>query len=157
MFKSKLIIFDKSIYFNYFIKDKYEAGIILEGWEVKSVRCGNVQISNSYVDVRNSEPWLVNCLISPTTSISSHESIEITRKKKLLLHKKEIMYLLGMRKLAKYSIILSKLYWKNNIIKAELCLCIGKSTYDKRHSLKNKDWSLSKEQILKSNSKYIFT
>ena len=136
---------------NYYIEDRYEAGIALTGTEIKSIRNGKCNIKDSYAIIKNYEVYLLNTHISPYEqgNIFNHEE---TRTRKLLLHKKEILKLNNKITLEGYTLIPLKIYFKNGLAKVELGLCKGKHTYDKKESLKEKD--IKRE--LSKNNKYSF-
>lgn len=129
----------KKISYNYFIKNKYEAGIILLGWEVKCVRIYGFNLTGSYVCINN---IFDVCLIGSSINSSYfvlNDSINKTRNRHLLLKKKEILYLYSALKIKGYTLIPSMVYWKKSFLKIELSLCLGKKLFDKRQILKNKD------------------
>ncbi len=132
------IIFNK-INYNYFIKDKYEAGIVLHGWEVKSLRSKSVQIINSYITLKKNELWLLGLFISPLKSTCNHVDIISNRKRKLLLKKKEIRYLSGIIIKKGYTLLPSKIYLRQSIIKVQICVCVGKTKFDKRDIIKERE------------------
>ena len=134
----KIIAKNKKAFFDYTIEDKYEAGIVLLGSEVKSIRAGNVHIKESYVTIQNGEVFLIGCRISEYKNASklNHEPL---RQKKLLLHKRQIDKLHGKLNEKGLTLIPTKIYIKNNLVKMELGLGKGKRKYDKRESIKRKD------------------
>lgn len=143
------IIDNKKAGFDYFIEEQYEAGIALEGWEVKSIRDGRVQIKESHIVVRNGELWLLNCHISPLNSASTHVNPENTRTRKLLMHKKEINRLIGKVEQKGYSLVPLNLHFKNGRVKVDMALAKGKKQHDKRDTLKDKDWKREQERLMK--------
>lgn len=134
---------------DYFIEDKYEAGLALQGWEVKSLRDGRAQLSESYVQIHNGEAWLYGAHISPLLSASSHISPLSTRARKLLLHRVEIDRLVGAVERKGYTLIPLNLYWKKNRAKLELGLGRGKKQHDKRATEKERDWQREKGRIMR--------
>lgn len=134
---------------NYTLEQRFEAGIVLQGWEVKSIRAGKGQISESHVIIRRGEAWLVNAIIAPLISASTHIKADDSRSRKLLLHKKEINTLLGNIERKGYTIVPTAMYWKKNNIKIELALAKGKKDYDKRADAKDRDWQRDKERLFK--------
>ena len=134
---------------DFFIEDRYEAGLVLEGWEVKSIRDGKVQLKDSYVKVKNGELWLLGCHISPSISTSTHVSADSDRIKKLLLNKKEIERLMGKTIQKGYSIVALSLYFKKGVVKVEIALAKGKKLYDKRSTEKEKENQREKSVALK--------
>lgn len=136
---------------NYTLEQRFEAGIVLEGWEVKSLRAGRGQISESHVIVRNSEVWLVNTVIVPLLSASTHVKADDSRSRKLLMHRKEINTLVGKIERMGYTVVPTAMYWKNNKIKVEIALAKGKKEYDKRADAKDQDWKRDKQRLFKKN------
>ena len=143
------IIDNKKAGFDYFIEEKYEAGIVLEGWEVKSIRDGRVQIKESHIVVRNGELWLLNCHISPLNSASTNVNPVNTRTRKLLMHKKEINRLIGKVEQKGYSLVPLNLHFKKGRVKVDMALAKGKKQHDKRDTLKDKDWKREQERLMK--------
>ncbi|MEE3003348.1 MAG: SsrA-binding protein SmpB [Pseudomonadota bacterium] len=137
----------------YHLEDRLEAGLQLSGWEVKSLRDGRAQISESYIIIRKGQAWLLNAHFTPLTSASTHVVAEPERTRKLLLHKREISKLAGKIKEVGYTIVPTKLYWKNNMVKLEIAMAKGKKEYDKRQSLKTKDWERQKGIIMKKSQR----
>lgn len=136
---------------NYTLEQRFETGIVLEGWEVKSLRAGRGQISESHVIVRNSEVWLVNTVIVPLLSASTHVKADDSRSRKLLMHRKEINTLVGKIERMGYTVVPTAMYWKNNKIKVEIALAKGKKEYDKRADAKDQDWKRDKQRLFKKN------
>lgn len=134
---------------NYNLEQRFEAGIVLQGWEVKSIRAGKAQISESHVIIRRGEAWLVNSIIPPLLSASTHVKADDSRSRKLLLHKKEINVLLGSIERKGYTVIPTAMYWKKNNVKVELALAKGKKYYDKRAAEKDRDWQRDKARLFK--------
>lgn len=134
---------------DYFIEQTFEAGLVLEGWEVKSLRDGRAQLSESYVILKNSEAWLLGCLITPLPTASTHIHPDPTRTRKLLLHQKELNKLYGNVDRKGYTLIALKLYWKNRRVKLGLAIAKGKKDYDKRAALKERDWQRSKASLMR--------
>lgn len=134
---------------DYFIEDKFEAGLVLEGWEVKAIREGRVQLKDSYVRIKSGEVWLLGCHISPLISASTHINADPERIKKLLLSKKEINRLIGKVEQRGYSIVALNLHYKKGKVKAEIALAKGKKMHDKRASEKEKEANREKAQALK--------
>ena len=135
---------------DYFIEDTYEAGLQLEGWEVKSLRAGRAQITESYVHVRDGEGWLVGAHISPLNTASTHISPNPTRTRKLLLHRHELDRLIGAVERKGFTIIPTAMYWKRGRAKLEIGIAKGKKQHDKRATEKARDWDREKHRILKS-------
>lgn len=143
------IALNRKASFNYNLEQRYEAGIVLQGWEVKSIRAGKAQISESHVIIRRGEAWLVNTVIHPLLSASTHVVPDESRSRKLLLHSKELRSLTGCIERQGYTIVPTAMYWKKSKIKIELALAKGKKDYDKRASEKDKDWQRDKARLLR--------
>jgi len=134
---------------DYHFETLYEAGIMLQGWELKSIRQGRVNLKDSYVTMRHGEAYLLGCHISPLTSASTHVTADPTRSRKLLLNSSELKKLIGGVQRDGYSIVATALYWKKQLVKIKIALAKGKKEYDKRASQKDKDWSRDKSRLLK--------
>lgn len=134
---------------DYFIEDSYEAGLALEGWEVKSLRAGRINLSEGYVIIRGGEAWLVGVNISPLNTASSHIKPDPTRTRKLLLHRTELNRLIGATEREGYTLIPLGMHWKRGRAKLSVGLAKGKKQYDKRHDKREKDWQRDKERLLK--------
>jgi SsrA-binding protein len=135
---------------DYFIEDRYEAGIALEGWEVKSLRAGRGQLKESYVYVRNGEAFLFGAHFSPLVSASTHVHPDPTRTRKLLLHRHQLDHLVGSVERRGYTLVPLQLYWKAGRAKLEIGLAKGKKQHDKRATDKDRDWQRDKARLLKS-------
>ncbi len=146
---NKTIVVNKKAKHDYFIEQCFEAGVVLEGWEVKSLRAGRVQLRDSYVVFKNNEAWLLGALITPLSSASTHIHPDPTRTRKLLLNKSELDKLYGSVERKGYTLIAISLYWKKGKVKCEIALAKGKKEYDKRQTKKERDWKLQKSRILK--------
>ena len=133
----------------YFIEDRFEAGLVLEGWEVKSLRAGKVQLDQSYVIVKGGEAWLFGSLITPLQTASTHINPDPTRTRKLLLKHRELSKLIGSVERKGYTLVPLSLYWKNNLVKIEIGLAKGKKLHDKRATEKERDWEREKRRIFK--------
>ncbi len=136
---------------DYFIEDRYEAGLVLEGWEVKSIRAGRVQLQEAYVVIRGSELTLIGSHVSPLATASTHISPDPTRTRKLLLHAEEISRLIGKVERAGYTLVPLDLHFKKGRIKLEIGLAKGKKQFDKREVEKERDWAREKQQLMKRN------
>jgi SsrA-binding protein len=134
---------------DFFIEDRFEAGLVLEGWEVKSLRDGKVQINESYVHVRNGEAWLANALITALKTASTHIRPEPQRDRKLLLKRQELDKLIGAVERKGYTLVPLNMYWKKGLAKIEIALAKGKQLHDKRATEKDRDWSREKARIMK--------
>jgi len=133
----------------YFIEERFEAGLVLQGWEVKSLRDGRVQLKESYVVIKRGEAWLSGAHISPLLSASTHIKPEAVRAKKLLLNRHELNKLIGAVERKGYTIMPLSMYWKNGRAKLEIGLAKGKQLHDKRASSKDRDWQREKARIMK--------
>jgi len=147
------IALNKKARFNYFIEERFEAGLALEGWEVKSMRAGKAQLSESYVTVRGSEAWLLGSHIAPMTSASSHVKADPTRTRKLLMHRRELDRLTGLVERRGYTLVPLELYWSKGKAKLAVGLAKGKQRHDKRATEKDRDWQRDKARILKSHGR----
>ncbi|OGT47182.1 MAG: SsrA-binding protein [Gammaproteobacteria bacterium RIFCSPHIGHO2_12_FULL_41_20] len=134
---------------DYFIEDRFEAGLALEGWEVKSLRAGRVQLDQGYIILKNGEAWLIGALITPLSTVSTHITADPQRTRKLLLHYSELRKLIGSVERKGYSLIPLNLHWKHNRIKLDIGLAKGKKLHDKRAADKEKDWKRQKQRLLK--------
>ena len=143
------IITNKKARHDFFIEDRFEAGLVLEGWEVKSLRAGKVQVVDSYVFIKDGEAWVTNLLITPLPTASTHIQPQTNRTRKLLLHRLEIARLQAAVDRKGYTLIALSLYWKFGRVKAEIGLAKGKQDHDKRSSDKERDWKREKQRILK--------
>ncbi len=146
---SNVIAVNRQARHDYFIEETYEAGLVLQGWEVKSLRAGRVSLKESYVLIKDGEAWLFGAHITPLPSASTHVEADPTRTRKLLLHKRELDKLIGLVERRGYTLVPLKLYWKNNRAKLEIGLAKGKKLYDKRAVEKERDWQREKQRLLK--------
>ena len=144
------IALNKKARHDYFIEERFEAGIVLEGWEVKSLRAGRAQLTESYVIIKNEEAWLLGMHVTPLPTASTHIHPDPTRTRKLLLHKKELAKLIGATEQKGYTLTALALYWKKAFVKLEIGLAKGKKQHDKRADLKDKDWKRQQERLLKN-------
>ncbi len=140
---------NKKARFDYFIEDEIEAGLALEGWEVKSLRQGKVQINESYILLKNNEAWLFGALITPLIQASTHTKTDSLRLRKLLMHRKEIDRLMGQVDQKGFSVIPLSLYWSKGRVKLKIGLAKGKKLHDKRATEKERDWNRDKQRIMK--------
>ena len=134
-----IIATNRKASYEYHLEDRYEAGIVLNGWEVKSMRENRANLKESYITVREGELFLVGAHISPGTTTSTHEVANPTRSRKLLLHRLEINRLIGAVERKGYSMIPTQLYWSNGKVKLAFALARGKKQYDKRATIKARD------------------
>ena len=144
------IVDNKKAFHDYFIEDKYEAGLVLEGWEVKSIRAGRVHLKEAYVVVKNSAIWLVGCHISPLPAASTHIHPDPTRTRKLLLHAQEIAKLIGQTERAGYTLMPLDLHYTRGRIKLTVGLAKGKKQHDKRATEKEREWQREKQRLVRS-------
>jgi SsrA-binding protein len=140
------IAVNRRAHHDYSIEERYEAGVALQGWEVKSLRAGKVQLDQGYVILKDEEVWLIGAQISPLITASTHVHPDPQRTRKLLLHDREISKLIGSVERKGYTLVPLKLYWKHNRVKLEIGLAKGKKLYDKRATEKESDWQRSKER-----------
>lgn len=138
---------------DYFIEETIEAGLELQGWEVKALRAGRAQITESYVQLKDGEAFLLGAHISPLTSASTHINPEPTRRRKLLLHRGELDRLVGAVERKGYALVALNLHWRRGRMKVDIGLARGKKQHDKRASSKEKDWQRQKARIMKSVNK----
>ncbi|WP_026377177.1 SsrA-binding protein SmpB [Aestuariibacter salexigens] len=143
------IALNKKARHEYFLEDKFEAGIALQGWEIKSIRAGKVNISDTYVIIQNGEAFLLGCKIQPLNQASSHVICDPERTRKLLLNRRELDRLMGARDREGYSVVATAMYWKKCWVKVEIHLAKGKKTHDKRDTVKDRDWARQKERMMK--------
>nr|VFJ52691.1 MAG: SsrA-binding protein [Candidatus Kentron sp. FW]VFJ68826.1 MAG: SsrA-binding protein [Candidatus Kentron sp. FW]VFJ69323.1 MAG: SsrA-binding protein [Candidatus Kentron sp. FW] len=144
------IALNKKVRFDYFIEERLEAGIALQGWEVKSLRAGRIQLKESYVVLRGNEICLIGAHISPLASASTHIAADPLRTRKLLLHRKEIDRLIGSVERQGYTLVPTAMYWKRGRAKLEVGTAKGKKKFDKRATEKDRDWAREKQRILKT-------
>lgn len=133
----------------YFIEERYEAGLVLAGWEVKSMRAGRAQLAESYVVVSGSEVYLIGAHVTPLNTASTHVITDPTRKRKLLMNRAEIDHLIGAVEREGYTLIPLELYWKASRAKLRVGLAKGKKQHDKRASEKDRDWQRDKARLLR--------
>ncbi|MDP1653203.1 MAG: SsrA-binding protein SmpB [Rhodocyclaceae bacterium] len=140
---------NKKAFHDYFVEEKFEAGLVLEGWEVKSIRAGRVQIKEAYVIVKDGEVWLLGCHISPLTTASTHIKPDPIRTRKLLLHEREIAKLIGKVERAGYALVPLNMHFAKGRVKLEIGLAKGKKQFDKREAEKNRDWDREKARLMR--------
>jgi SsrA-binding protein len=141
---------NKKARFNYQIEDTFEAGVVLEGWEVKALRQGKVQLTDGYIVIRNSELFLIGCQINPLISASTHVRPDSARTKKLLMHKDEIERLIGKVEQRGFTLVPLNLHWKNGRVKCDIALAKGKAEFDKRATIKEREGKREVERAMKS-------
>ena len=144
---------NKKALFNYAIEERFEAGMVLQGWEVKAVREGKVQLTDGYVVIRDGELFLIGCQINPLKTASTHVSPDAVRTKKLLLHKEQIRRLIGKVEQKGYALVPLNLHWKNGRVKCEIALAKGKAEHDKRETIKDREGKREVERVMKSRNR----
>jgi SsrA-binding protein len=146
---SSTIALNKKARHDFFIEERFEAGLALQGWEVKSLREGRVQLAESYILIKNGEAWLLGSHITPLVTASTHIKPDPTRTRKLLLHRRELDKLIGAVERKGYTLVPLALYWKKGRAKLEVALARGKQSHDKRATEKARDWEREKSRILR--------
>lgn len=144
------IVQNKKAFHDYFIEEKYETGMVLEGWEVKAIRDGRVQLKEAYVIISNGALYLIGCHISPLKTASTHINPDPVRTRKLLLHAEEIKRLIGKVERAGYTLVPLDMHYKAGRIKLEVGLAKGKKQHDKRESEKQKEWERTKQRLMRA-------
>jgi SsrA-binding protein len=146
------IIDNKKAFHDYFIEERYEAGLVLDGWEVKAIRAGRAQLKEAYVVLKKEEVWLVGCHISPLATASTHIKPDPTRSRKLLLHAQEIRKLIGKVQQAGYTLVPLNLHYAKGRIKLEIGLAKGKKLHDKRAAEKEREWQREKARLMRDKN-----
>jgi SsrA-binding protein len=144
---------NKKAAFNYFFEERHEAGIVLQGWEVKALRSGKAQISEAYVVIKDGELFLIGCQIQPLKTASTHISTDATRLRKLLMKKDEIRRLIGKVEQKGYTLVPTNLHWKNGLVKCDVALAKGKAEHDKRDVIKDREGKREVERAMKSRNR----
>ncbi len=147
---SSTIALNKRARFEYHLEERFEAGLVLLGWEVKSLRQGRISFNESYITLKDGEAWLFGAHISPLNTASTHVNTDPVRTRKLLMHRKELSHLIGRVEQKGYTLVPVALYWKHGKVKLEVALAKGKMSHDKRKTEKERDWNREKQRILKS-------
>ncbi|CAM4379570.1 MAG: SsrA-binding protein [Legionella sp.] len=147
------IVMNRKAGFDYFIQEQFEAGLALEGWEVKSLRAGKINLSDSHVIIKYGEAFLLGAQIQPLLTASTHSIPDPTRTRKLLLNRKELNTLIGSVERQGYTIIPLSMYWKRNKIKLKIALAKGKKEHDKRDTIKDREWSRDRSRIMKKTGR----
>ncbi len=140
---------NKKASYNYFFEERFEAGVVLEGWEVKAARAGKVQLTDGYVVIKDGELFLIGCQISPLRTASTHVRPDAARTKKLLMHKDEIRRLIGKVEQKGYTLVPISMYWKAGRVKCEVALAKGKAEHDKRDTIKDREGKREVERAMK--------
>jgi SsrA-binding protein len=147
------IIDNRKAFHDYFIEDRFEAGLVLEGWEVKSIRDGRVQLKESHIIVRDAELFIIGMHVSPLPTASTHIHPDSTRTRKLLLNADEISKLIGKVEQRGYTLVPLNLHYKNGRIKLDMALARGKKLHDKRDTSRERDWQREKDRIMKHDTR----
>ena len=147
------IVLNKKARHDYYIKDSFEAGMELLGWEVKSLRLKKVELVDSYVLIKEGEAFLLGCNITPLDTTNTHTVADPSRTKKLLLHKKELAKLFSATQKKGHTCVCTKLYWKGHLVKCQIALAKGKQTHDKRSSVKEREWNIDKQRIVRHQNR----
>jgi SsrA-binding protein len=135
--------------FDYHVEERHEAGLVLEGWEVKAIRAGQVQLTDGYVLIRDGELYLIGCRIDPLRSASSHVHPQADRTRKLLMHRDEIRRLIGKVEQRGFTLVPLNLHYKGGRVKVEVALARGKAQHDKRETEKKRDWDREKQRLMR--------
>jgi len=149
----KTVAVNKKARFEYFIEERLEAGLALEGWEVKALRAGKAQLTEAYVLLKDGQAWLLGCHITPLPTASTHVHPDPTRTRKLLMHRREIDRLVGAVERRGYTLVALKIYWSRGRAKLEVGLAKGKKQHDKRATEKDRDWERQKSRSMKSSKR----
>ena len=147
------IALNKRARHEFHLEQRHEAGLALQGWELKSIRAGRANITEAYAVIRDGELFLFGAQLTPLISASTHVVAEERRTRKLLLHRNEIDTLIGKVQREGYTIVPTALYWKGNKVKAEVALARGKQTHDKREASKERDWNREKQRLMRRHNK----
>lgn len=147
------IALNKRARHEYALGDRFEAGIVLQGWELKSLRQGRIAMSDAYALIKGGEIFLFGAQITPLISASTHVVADDRRTRKLLLHKREITRLIGAVERDGYTLIPTAMYWKRNKVKLELALARGKQEHDKRAAIKDRDWQRDKQRVMRRHNR----
>ena len=140
---------NKKAAYNYFFEERFEAGVVLQGWEVKAVREGKVQLTDGYVVIKDGELFVIGCQINPLKTASTHVNADAVRTKKLLMHKDEIRRLIGKIERKGYTLVPLNLHWKSGRVKCEIALAKGKAEHDKRDTIKDREGKREVERAMK--------
>ncbi|HET8869806.1 MAG TPA: SsrA-binding protein SmpB [Aquabacterium sp.] len=140
---------NRKAHFNYHIEERFEAGIVLEGWEVKAIREGQVQLTDGYVVIKDGELFLIGLRINALRSASTHVKPEADRTKKLLLHKAQIRRLIGKTEQKGYTLVPLNLHYKEGYVKVDIALAKGKAEHDKRNTVKEREWEREKGRLMR--------
>ncbi len=138
--------------FDYHITERYEAGLVLHGWEIKAIRAGQVQLTDGYVVIRNGELFMIGCRVNALRSASTHVNPEADRTRKLLMHKEEIKRLIGKVEQKGFTLVPLNLHYKGGLVKVEIALAKGKAEHDKRDTEKKRDWDREKGRLMRAKA-----
>lgn len=144
---------NKRASFDFTLLERFEAGLALQGWEVKSLRQGKVDLGDSYVLIKDGEAWLLGANIMPLDTASTHFVTDPTRTRKLLLHKKELAKILAATGQKGQTCVCTQLHWRGHLVKASISLAVGKKDHDKRDTTKEREWNRQKQRIIRENTK----
>ena len=144
---------NKKAFHDYFIDERFEAGLSLMGWEVKSLRAGRVSLQESYVLIKDGQAWLFGCHMMPLASASTHVVTDPIRSRRLLLHRQQLDRLIGAVERKGYTLVPLSLYWKNGLAKVSIALARGKKAFDKRATIKEREWQIDKQRVMRIKSK----
>lgn len=144
---------NKRARFDFELLETFEAGVVLTGWEVKALRAGKAQLSDSYVLVKDGEAWLLGSQITPLETASTHFVPDPTRTRKLLLHRKELAKILAATAAKGQTCVCTRLYWKGHLVKASIALAQGKQSHDKRQTERDREWNRQKQRLLRDASR----
>ena len=147
------IALNKKAKFDYELHERFEAGVALLGWEVKCLRAGKVQLTDTYVIFKNGEAWLLGSQITPLATASTHFVTDPTRTRKLLLNRRELTRLQEAVEQKGYTVVATALYWKTHLVKCEIAIAKGKQQHDKRETEKDRDWARQKQRIFQAGNK----
>ncbi|ARU28973.1 SsrA-binding protein SmpB [Cellvibrio sp. PSBB006] len=147
------IALNKKAKFDYELHERFEAGVALLGWEVKSLRAGKVQLTDTYVIFKNGEAWLLGSQITPLATASTHFVTDPLRTRKLLLNRRELTRLQEAVEQKGYTVVATALYWKTHMVKCEIAIAKGKQQHDKRETEKDRDWARQKQRIFQAGNK----
>ena len=150
---SSTIALNREAKHEYFIEERFEAGMVLQGWEVKSLRAGRINLRDSYIVVKNAELWLLGAHISPLLTASTHINHDPTRTRKLLMHREQINRMIGSVERKGFTIVPLAMYWKQGRAKVEIALVKGKQEHDKRATVKDREWQRDKARIMKGGAR----
>jgi SsrA-binding protein len=150
---SNTIALNREAKHEYFIEERFEAGMVLQGWEVKSLRANRLNLKDSYIIIKNGELWLLGAHISPLLTASTHINPDPTRTRKLLMHREQINRMIGSVERKGFTIVPLAMYWKQGRAKVEIALVKGKQEHDKRATVKDREWQRDKARIMKGGAR----